>query len=561
MQLFHRSRLRSLWAGGSIVLLVLLAYIPAMRAGFVWDDDSWTIRIVGLLRDTAGLRTIWSQPTAMQQYYPLTGTTFWLDYHLWKFWAFPYHVENVLLHALAAVLFWRALRRLQVRAAWLASALFAVHPIMVESAAWITERKNVLSLVLCLAAFLTYPLPALGEGNDVSDPADERALAGGDADLDRRRLWRYAVAWVLFAGAMLAKTTVWSLPAALLLLIWWRRGKLRWRHDVLPTLPFFVAALGMCAVTGWLERNHAGAQGADYALTIAQRFLVAGRAFWFYLGKVFWPAHLCFIYPRWRPDTSEGSQWLYPLAALGLIGASWLARGRIGRGPVTALFFFVGTLSPVLGFVNLYFMRYSFVCDHWVYLPSLGPLTLAATAIRMLVERSGRRPLEQVVSALLLLTLATLTWRQAATYADLETLWRTTISRNPGSWIAHSNLGNALVRRGEIDEGIARFEEAIRLKPDLVEAYTSLAVAQGMKGQLDQAIDTLQAAIRLQPDYAEAHYDLGIALERTGQPEAAIGQFQEAIRLKPGFVAARRSLGHALRRRPQTDDAAVVAPR
>lgn len=557
----RRDRLRPIWAGGSIVLLVLLAYIPALRGGFVWDDDAWTFKIAGLLRDTAGLRSIWFQPTAMQQYYPLSGTTFWVDYHLWKFWALPYHVENVLLHALSAVLFWRSLRRLRIRAAWLAAALFALHPLMVESAAWITERKNVLSLVLGLAAFLAYPLPAPDEGDDAAGPTDAPARAGHAAGLSGRRSWSYVLAWFLFLAALLAKTTVCTLPAVILLLTWWRRGRLRWRQDVLPTLPFFALALGMCAVTAWLERNHVGAHGGDYALTLSQRCLIAGRAFWFYLAKLLWPANLCFVYPRWQPDAGHWSQWLYPLAALILIVALWLARARIGRGPVTALFFFVGTLSPLLGFVDVYFMRYSFVCDHWVYLPSLGPIALAAAGIGILVERGRRRSFGHAVSALLLLTLGALTWRQASTYADLETLWRTTISRNPGSWIAYSNLGNALVRRGKTDEAIGQFQEAIRLKPDLVEAYTSLAVVLGMKGELGAASEMLQEAIRLKPDYAEAHYDLGIALERGGQPDAAIRQFQEAIRLKPGFVAAQRGLGHALRRRQQTGDAAVDAPR
>jgi protein O-mannosyl-transferase len=558
IDVFRRSRLRSIWAGGSIVVLVLLSYIPAMRAGFVWDDDAWTFKIVHLLRDSAGLRAIWSQPTAMQQYYPLSGTSFWVDYHLWNFWALPYHVENVLLHALSAVLFWRSLRRLRARAAWLAGALFALHPMMVESAAWITERKNVLSLVLCLAAFLAYPFPEPDEKDDLADASATARRAPGPTG---RRSWSYVLAWCLFVAALLAKTTVCSLPAVILLLIWWRRGKIRWRVDVLPTLPFFAVALGMCAVTAWLEKNHVGAHGADYALTISQRCLIAGRAFWFYLEKLIWPADLCFVYPRWQPDARHWPEWLYPVTALALMVALWLARARLGRGPVTALFFFVGTLSPLLGFVNVYFMRYSFVCDHWVYLPSLGPIALAAAGIAMLVERRPGRAVAQGFGAVLLLIFGSLTWREAGTYADLETLWRTTIDRNPGSWIAYSNLGNALVRRGQADEAIGLFQEAIHLKPDLAEAYTSLAVVLAMKGELDPAIDTLEQAIRLQPEYAEAHYDLGLALQRKGQTDDAISQFQEAIRLKPGFIAAQHGLRQALKRRRQTGDAQMEAPR
>ena len=290
--MYIRRRMLPVGQGGLIVLLVFLAYLPALRGGFIWDDDSWTTRIIGLLRDTSGLRLIWFQPTALQQYYPLSGTTFWLDYQLWKFWTTPYHVENVLLHALAALLFWRLLLRLQVPGAWLASALFALHPVMVESVAWITERKNVLSLVFYLGALLAYLRYAQGVTGGgwrvASGPpsSDSGAASGlyasrftGYSTLDTRQpSLFYALAFVLFLGALLAKTTTFSLPAVILLIGWWKRGQIRWRADVLPTLPFFALALGLCAVTAWLERYHVGAQGSDFVLTFPQRCLVAGRS-------------------------------------------------------------------------------------------------------------------------------------------------------------------------------------------------------------------------------------------------------------------------------------------
>ena len=262
------------------------------------------------------LHLIWFQPTALQQYYPLTGTTFWLDYQLWKFWTLPYHVENVLLHALAALLFWRLLLRLQVPGAWLAAALFALHPVMVESVAWITERKNVLSLVLylgALLAYLRYAQGVTGGGWRVAGGTPSQCLGAADRSHaarvtghgsrdTRHSTLFYGLAFVLFLCALLAKTTTFSLPAVILLIGWWKRGQIRWRADVLPTLPFFALALGLCAVTAWLEKYHVGAQGSDFALTFPQRCLIAGRAFWFYLGKLLWPANLCFVYPRWQPD-------------------------------------------------------------------------------------------------------------------------------------------------------------------------------------------------------------------------------------------------------------------
>ncbi|MFL5304027.1 MAG: tetratricopeptide repeat protein [Polyangia bacterium] len=544
MRLFRRLRLTPVLPGGLIVVLILLAYLPVLQAGFIWDDDSWTTKLVGVFRDSAGLRSIWFQPTAMQQYYPLTGTTFWLDYQLWRFWAPPYHVENVLLHATAALLFWRVLRRLRVPGAWLASALFALHPVNVESVGWITERKNVLSLALCLGALLAYL----------------RFEEQRPAPADRWRRW-YVLAWVLFLAALLAKTAVCSLPAAILLLAWWRRGKVGWRADVLPTLPFFAIGLCMCAVTAWLEKNHLAAQGADYALTLSQRCLIAGRAFWFYLGQLIWPAHLCFIYPRWQPDARAWTQWLYPMAAVVFVLTLWLARRRIGRGPLAALFFFAGSLSPLLGFTNVYFMRFSFVADHWVYWPSLGPIALAAAGISVLLDRcGGTRVVRPAVIGALLLIFVILTPEHAAAYADVETLWRTAIRCNSGSWFAHSNLGYALARKGKIDDATREFREAIRLKPDVPETCTGLGVVLGLRGQIDEAIGWFREAIRLRPTYPDAHYDLGIALSRKGQSDGAIREFEEAIRLMPGFSAARQSLRTELGRKANREHAAEPLP-
>lgn len=545
---FGLGRWATVLGAALLVLATFLAYLPAVRGGFVWDDDSWTIKLIRVLRDPSGLYAIWFEPKTLQQYYPLTGTTFWLDYQLWEFRPLPYHVENVLLHAGAALLFWRSLRALRVPGAGLASAIFALHPMMVESAAWITERKNVLSLCLCLGSFLAFLRYRESPAREQASEREESS-AGARAGVNRATLF-YTLSLLLFAGAMSAKTSVCAMPAATLLLIWFRSGTLRWRADVLPTLPLFAIALGMGAVTVWLEKTHVGAQGAEYALTFSQRGLIAGRAFWFYLGKLLLPANLCFIYPRWQPDVTQVRQWLYPAAALAFLFTLWRLRTQIGRGPVTAMLFFVGTLAPLLGFVNVYFMRYSFVCDHWTYLPSLGLIALAAAGASTLMARLRQKSIVKLaLAAALLLPLFALTRQRAAMYTDLETLWRTTIADNPVSWVAYNNLGNTLFRQGNAPEAVSYFMRAIELKPDLAEAHTSLGVALASAGQLDQAIAQFKEAIRVSPDYAEAYYDLGLALNRKGQTEDAIRQFREAIRLKPGFTAAKASLRSALGRR------------
>ena len=545
-----RGRTLPVWQGGLIVLLVFLAYLPALRGGFVWDDDSWTTNLAPLFQNTSGLRLIWFQPTALQQYYPLSGTTFWLDYQLWKFWTTPYHVENVLLHALAALLFWRLLFRLQVPGAWLASALFALHPVMVESVAWITERKNVLSLVLYLGALLAYGRYAQWvKRTGKTAPVPDSSRSKHHPSLF------YGLALVLFLCALLAKTTTFSLPAAILLIGWWQRGQIRWRVDVLPTLPFFTLAFGLCAVTAWLEKYHVGAQGPDFALTFPQRCLIAGHAFWFYPGKLFWPANLCFVYPRWQPNAGSGWQWLYPATAVGTLFTLWLARGRIGRGPVTALFFYVGTLFPVLGFMNAYGMRYSFVWDHWVYLSALGIIALVAALVVRVAESLRTPAVVYGFAAIVLPGLALLTWRQAGIYRNLETLWRDTLAKNPDCWMAHYNLGIALLNQGQTGEAISQYLEAIRLNPDFALAHNNLGAALARNGQIDEAISQYQEAIRLNPDYAEAHYNLGVVLLNQGQTNEAISQYLEAIRLNPDYAEAHYNLGIALLNQGQTNEA------
>ena len=333
---------RDRWCGLFLVAATFLAYLPALPGKFVWDDDWWTTKITGLLHDASGLWTMWCQPAALQQYYPLTGTTFWLDYHLWGFWTLPYHVENVLLHAFAALLFWRLLRRLQVPGAWLAAAIFALHPVMVESAGWITERKNVLSLAFYLGALLAYGRFAIfGEPTTARLPPRRIPPRASGA----RMGWRFCCL---------------SPP------IWQRRPRFHCRQCSYWCAGGNAGASGggrtcsracrsLPSPSAWawsrpgLEKICLGAKGPEWAFSFPERCLIAGRALWFYTGKLLWPADLCFLYPRWQLNAGSFAQWLYPGAAAGVLLALWLMRGRIGRGPATAAFFFAGTLFPVLG--------------------------------------------------------------------------------------------------------------------------------------------------------------------------------------------------------------------
>ena len=530
---------RSWLFGVVLVVSTLVAYFPALSGSFVWDDDSWTTNVSGLLRDYSGLRTMWCNPTALQQYYPLTGTSFWLDYHFWGFRTLPYHLENALLHAFAALLLWRLLRRLRVPGAWLASGVFALHPVMVESAAWITERKNVLSLVLYLGSLLAYGrFTRFWEG----DPHAVRE--------PKSFVWRqwgaWALAFVLFAGALTAKTTAFCLPAVILLVCWWKRGCIRWGRDVLPTLPFFALAIGLSLVTAWLEKHHLNATGPAWAISFAVRCQIAGRAFWFYIGKLIWPASLCFVYPRWELDAGLLRNWLYPLSAMGALAALWLARARIGRGAITAALYFLGTLFPLLGFMNAYGMRFSFVWDHWVYLPSLGLITLGVALAARVAERLRAPALLYACGAVALPLLAVLTWEQSRMYSDAETLWRTTLSRNPNAFMAHNNLGLLLFARGQVDDAITHYQRAVEIDPANSEAYNNLGNALFQKGKADEAVLEFRKALAIQPRDAEIHHNLANVLFRVGRSEEALAHFQEALETWPGDVRAHSNIGNVL---------------
>jgi tetratricopeptide (TPR) repeat protein len=511
------ARGRGWLAGLLLASITLLAYQPVWHAGFIWDDDRWTTSIHWLLRDWRGLWPMWSQPTALQQYYPLSATTFWVDYHLWGYWPLPYHVENVLLHITAALLFWKLLQRLEVPGALLAAGVFALHPLMVESVAWVTERKNVLSLVLYLAALLVYG----------------RFTNFWKEELPPRRWIIYAGAALLFLAAILAKTTAFSFPAVILLLIWWKRGHVRLRQDVWPVLPFFVLSVCFCLGVAWLEKTHVGANGPDFVFSLPERCLIAGRALWFYPGKLLWPADQSFVYPRWHLDTHSLAQWSYPMTAIGGLLALWFARRSIGRGPVAAVYFYAGTLFPFLGFVNGFCMRFSFVWDHLSYFSNLGLIALGSALVARGTAFLRNRSLVYGFATLTLLLLAGLTWRQCGMYANEDTLWRATLARNPDSFMPHNNLGADLFRRGHTEEAIVHFRKVIQLEPDYEMAHCNLGTALSAQGRLDEAIIEYGRAVELNPRDARAHNNLANALATKGRVSEALAHYEVAWKLPP----------------------------
>jgi tetratricopeptide (TPR) repeat protein len=435
---------------------------------------------------------------------------------------------NVLLHATAAILLWQVLLRLRIRGAWLAAILFAVHPVCVESVAWITERKNVLSAVFYFAAALAYLRFAAWE-----EP-------GGP---NRLRWHWYLGALVLFLAALLSKTVTCSLPAALLLVCWWKQGRVP-RGDILPLLPFFALGMGLGLMTAWMEKFHVGAQGAAWSLTLADRGLIAGRALWFYAGKLVWPAHLTFIYPRWKIEPAVWWQWLFPVAAVGVVAGLWLGRRRIGKAPLVAVLFFAGTLGPALGFVNVYPMRYSFVADHFQYLASVGLITLCA---------AGLARIPRVIPATLIVLLGVLTWQQAGMYRNLETLWQKTLARNPDCSMAHNDLGSLLYDQGHIEEAMEHYRKAIQSDPNNCEALINLGIAFAARRQFNEAIENYRRAIEIQPNDCDTLNNLGATLATEGRFDEAIENFRKAIQILPNHCGALNNLALVLAASPKAE--------
>jgi len=514
-----------------LVIATFLAYQPAWNGKPIWDDDAHITPLER--RSLNGLFRIWFQPGETQQYYPVVHSTFWVEYKLWGDSTLGYHLVNILLHCTAALLLLRILQTLQIPAAGLAAAIFALHPIQVESVAWITELKNTLSAVCYFGSALFY------------------------LRFDRTRS-KSAYAWavILFMVGLMAKSVIATLPVALLIVFWWQRRKLSWKQDILPSAPFFATGLASGVFTAWMERHFLNARGSAFNFSIIERFLIAGRDIWFYLGKLFWPADLIFSYPRWKISQTAGWQYVFPAAVAVLLGGLWVLRRRT-RGPLAALLFFMATLFPALGFVNVVPFRFSFVADHFQYLACIGPIVAASVGIHALFSRLRERRLvlERAFCAMLLAVLGGLTWWQSHLYTDIETLWRATIERNPDCWLALNDLGAVLYEKGEVNKAINLFRSSLAIQPDDAEAQNNLGAAFAKEGHVDEATVCFQKAVALRPDFAEAHRNLGDSLLRKGQVDEAILQFQKAVAIRPDLAKPHRNLADALLQKGKVDEA------
>ena len=525
-------------AGPALVLLAFVCYLPAMLwGGFVWDDHQHIVDEPAL-RDLAGLARFWFAPAEVHEpfYRPLTYTTFWLEHQLWGLDPTGYHVVNVLLHAANGLLLWGILARLAVPGAWLVAAVFAVHPLHVESVAWAIERKDVLSGLFYLACVRAW-LPFLGD----SATRPERAPL------------RYGLALLLLAAGLLAKNMVVTLPAALVVLHWWQRGRVSWR-DAAWLLPLFALALAFAA----LDLAVVGAATpATFDHGLIERVLIAARAVWFYVGKLAWPADLAVVYPRWEVGVGDVAGWLALAAGVVAAVALWRLRGRIGRGPLAGALFFVVTLSPTLGFVDHTYMLFAFVADRYQYLAGIGVMAvLVGTAVVLATRAPGHwRAAAAGGAAVLLLLLGALTWRQAGIYRDQLTFFQHVVALNPSAVGAHLNLAQALIDEGRLEEAAVAGRTAVAQDPDAYDPRINLAIALAELGRFDEAEAHLRRALEIAPAQSAPHANLGVLLSRRGEQDAAEHHLRQALELAPRDRDVLRNLAKLLTTAEQLDEA------
>jgi tetratricopeptide (TPR) repeat protein len=514
--------------------MTIVAYLPALNAGFIWDDDRYVTNNP-LLTAPDGLRRIWFSFDSPSQYFPLTYTSFRIERALWGLRPFGYHLTNLLLHIANALLLWRLLVRLNVPGALLAAGIFALHPVQVESVAWITERKNLLMgffFLLALIAWIAF--------------VDERTR-------QRRRF--YTLALVFYSLALFSKATACTLPAALVLILWLQKKAVN-RERLIQISPFVLLGLLMGLLVRWWERYHQGTQGAEFAIGLRERLLIASHAVWFYASKLIWPSKLTFTYPRWHVVSNDPLAYGWLVGLIGIFAVIFFARRIVGRGPEVAVAFFIATLSPLLGFVMLYTFRYSFVADHYQYIASIGLIALvAATLSKLAAKCRASWHLEVASAALLFLLLGGLAWRQTKIYHSVETLWTDTLAKNPDSWLAHNNLGVELLRKGQLDDAMIHFQKTLAIKPDDAEAQNNLGNVFFGKGQMDDAVAHYQKALEIKPDYASAHNNLGNVFLGRGELNQSIAHYLKAIEIRPDLAEAHNNLGLVYREEGKLEEA------
>jgi len=521
-----------------LILAVILAYQPVWQAGFTWDDDmivSSNPCIVGPL----GLKEIWTTSCTAQFLYPLVLTTFWLEHVLWGLAPLPYHLVNVFMHGACALVLWRILRNLEVRGAWLGAALWALHPVQVETAAWISEMKNTESCLFYLLTILFF-VKGLKTAPFANRSADN---------------WNYAIALLCAALAMASKPSTLLLPVVLGLCAWWVRRRWYWR-DMAKVGLFLLMSIAAAAITMKIAQQN-GTDELQWAQSWPERLVTAGDVFWFYLGKLLWPYPLITFYPGWEIDAGRCISYLPIVTLVLVLSILWLKRQSWTRSYFFAFAYYLATLLPVMGLFSMPSFRYSLVEDHFQYLASMGPLALTGAGLSRFSDFAiSRMPrLQFTLCAGLLLILGILSWRQTWVYQNEHTLWTYNLTKNPNCWLAYDGLGVELVKKGQADEAIKLFQKSLAINPNFAVTHINFGLALAQKGRMDEAIAEYQKALAINPNSAAIHVKLGEALFQRNQMDEAIMHYQKALEIDPNFALAYNNLGLVFVQKGQVDDA------
>lgn len=502
--------------------LVCASYYPSLWGGFVWDDIVFSQEPV--IQTASGLWNIWFSPGDIRHeghYWPIVYTTFWLEHKLWGLDPFGYHVVNLLLHLVNSLLVWRLMSRLAVPGGWLVAAVFAVHPVHVESVAWIIERKDLLSGLFYLTAFLAWTRFA-----------------------ETPTVKQYLLALALFVAGMLSKSVVVTLPAALLVWHWWRQGDIK-VVDVVRLAPFFLVGLTISLAD---LAFYATRETLDLGYSYSERVLIAARALWFYATKLVWPVDLAVIYPLWDIDAGDLQAWLYVAAAVLLAGTLWYYRHRFGRGPLAGALFFAVTLSPALGFVDFGYMQFSLVADRFQYLASIGLIAVVLGGLTHVLERLPvmARSGAGAIAAIAIMALGGLTWQQAGVYRDGITLFSHIIAHNPTARSAHFNLGISLIAAGRIEEGLAANLVAQEQRPDAPGPYSVLGRVLLGQGRFEEADEILQRAVELDPNHPDALQYWGELAQKRGHLAEAERRYRKVLAIDESHGRVHAGLGTVL---------------
>lgn len=546
-----------------LLLITLIAYWPLHTAGYIWDDSGWLVNN-HFVHHWRGLWNIWFEPKASVQYYPLVFTAFNIQWHLWGANTLAYHLVNILVQAVDAILLWRVLVNLNLRSAWIAAAIWAIHPVQVETVGWVVEQKSLFSALFLFPAILAW----------MRFSSIRSEHPPGTPFLTPREWRMYILGTLAYILALTSKTDVCIIPIVLLLVLGWKRGHIH-RRDVLLLTPWLVLGFIAALITIHLEHSQAGANGPEFHFTIAQHLIIAGQDLWFYPCKLFWPWPLMAVYPRWHISHPAIWEWIFPITGFAVPVLLLALSRKIGRGPFVAVAAYGLMISPLLGFIAFYTEIYTFVADHYQYLAAIGIIVLVTEGVAGLLHRNnlrgkaaadqagaGRgdpasvdisdgpepnRRLAIAISALVLLVLGTITWAQCETYTPPARLWTHDLKYYPGSWVAMENIGAHELEHGKIHAGLILLHRADQLShggsfvinSDLGDAYRAL-------GQYAKAITYYRRSLSLAPIQPATVSHLVLCYQHLGSWREAYTDLLHGVKLLPRSAALQMELADML---------------